>query len=144
MLQHCSDVFQLLSNVTERSIILFEDIDVAFGASDSDSRSMSHSRTKVTFSDLFNALDGVVAQTDSLVIMTTNHVEKLDPAMIRPGRIDVREHFSHVKASEAEQAYVLFIGHEKGARRFGEKAETKLWTMADVQKELLMMMPKGT
>ena len=43
--------------------------------------------TGPTLSGLLNALDGIIELTGSIVIMTTNHVEKLDPALIRPGRI---------------------------------------------------------
>jgi len=39
---------------------------------------------------LLNVLDGVVDSPGRIVIMTTNHVEHLDPALIRPGRIDKR------------------------------------------------------
>lgn len=40
-------------------------------------------------SDILNALDGLVVSHGRIIIMTTNHVEKLDPAMVRPGRIDL-------------------------------------------------------
>merc|ERR1712224_561737 len=37
---------------------------------------------------VLNVLDGVVDSPGRIVIMTTNHPEKLDPALIRPGRIN--------------------------------------------------------
>lgn len=37
---------------------------------------------------LLNVLDGVVDTPGRIVIMTTNQVDVLDPALIRPGRID--------------------------------------------------------
>lgn len=43
----------------------------------------------MTFSGLLNALDGVRSQEGRILIMTTNHREKLDPALLRPGRADV-------------------------------------------------------
>ncbi len=45
----------------------------------------------VTFSGLLNALDGVAASEERIVFMTTNHFERLDPALIRPGRVDVKQ-----------------------------------------------------
>lgn len=39
---------------------------------------------------LLNVLDGVVDTPERIVVMTTNHPEILDPALIRPGRIDQR------------------------------------------------------
>lgn len=47
-------------------------------------------RSGVTFSGLLNAIDGVASQEGRLFFMTTNHIEKLDPALIRPGRCDVK------------------------------------------------------
>ena len=46
-------------------------------------------RSRLSFNGLLNALDGVGAQEGRLVFLTTNHREKLDPALIRPGRCDV-------------------------------------------------------
>ena len=43
---------------------------------------------KLNLSGLLNVLDGVVETPGRLVIMTTNHPEDLDPALIRPGRVD--------------------------------------------------------
>lgn len=43
---------------------------------------------KLSLSGLLNVLDGVVDSPGRIVIMTTNHPELLDPALIRPGRID--------------------------------------------------------
>lgn len=38
--------------------------------------------------DILNAFDGVVEISDVIIIMTTNHLEKIDPAFLRPGRTD--------------------------------------------------------
>ena len=43
-----------------------------------------------SLSDLLNGLDGVLGLDDVVVLMTTNHPEKLDGALIRDGRVDVR------------------------------------------------------
>ena len=43
---------------------------------------------ELNLSGLLNVLDGVVDSPGRILIMTTNHVEQLDPALIRPGRID--------------------------------------------------------
>lgn len=40
-----------------------------------------------------NLIDGVIETKGRIIVMTTNHVHKLDPALIRPGRIDVRIEF---------------------------------------------------
>mmetsp|Transcript_6007 Transcript_6007/g.11452 ORF Transcript_6007/g.11452 Transcript_6007/m.11452 type:complete len:274 (-) Transcript_6007:420-1241(-) len=43
---------------------------------------------KLDLAGLLNVLDGVVDCPNRILIMTTNHPEKLDAALIRPGRID--------------------------------------------------------
>jgi ATP-dependent 26S proteasome regulatory subunit len=45
-------------------------------------------KEKLSLYDLLNIFDGILPLTDSVIIMTTNHFEKLDPALIRPGRFN--------------------------------------------------------
>jgi len=45
-------------------------------------------RDTLNLSGLLNVLDGVVDTPGRILVMTSNHPEKLDPALIRPGRID--------------------------------------------------------
>lgn len=45
---------------------------------------------KPTLSTLLNFIDGIDSPEGIIVIMTTNHMEKLDPALLRDGRIDMR------------------------------------------------------
>jgi chaperone BCS1 len=50
------------------------------------------SKSAVTLSGLLNMLDGVSSQEGRILIMTTNHIEHLNEALIRPGRSDKRIH----------------------------------------------------
>ena len=59
----------------------------------------------MTFSGFLNALDGVASGEERLIFMTTNHVDKLDPALIRPGRVDLIE---KIDDATPEQAQILF------------------------------------
>lgn len=86
----------LLNNAPLRSIILLEDIDAIFV--DRTSMQQQQSMRTVTFSGLLNALDGVRSQEGRILMMTTNHREKLDPALLRPGRADV-----HVELNYASE-----------------------------------------
>jgi hypothetical protein len=45
----------------------------------------------VTFSGLLNILDGAVSSEERLIFMTTNYVDRLDSALVRPGRIDLAQ-----------------------------------------------------
>ena len=47
------------------------------------------SKDKLTLDILLNILDGILTTSGQIIIMTTNHKEILDKALIRPGRIDV-------------------------------------------------------
>ncbi|KAH6682387.1 mitochondrial chaperone BCS1 [Plectosphaerella plurivora] len=49
---------------------------------------------RLSLSGLLNILDGVASQEGRVLIMTTNHIEKLDRALIRPGRVDMIVQFS--------------------------------------------------
>ena len=51
-----------------------------------------------SLSELLNGLQGVIPLDDVIVLITTNHPEKLDPALIRDGRVDRRilvDYFNH-------------------------------------------------
>lgn len=76
-------IADLLQKTPPRSLILIEDIDAFFVA-----RDKQDLRIEVSFSGLLNALDGVAAQEGRIVFLTTNHLDRLDRALIRPGRID--------------------------------------------------------
>lgn len=81
--------------ITNR-IYIFEDIDCSgdlvynrtmIKKDDDKSNNISFT-SKLTMSDVLNCLDGIIELEKAIIIMTTNHIEKLDPALIRPGRIN--------------------------------------------------------
>lgn len=86
-----------LNDAPPSSIILLEDIDGIFVERSAVEKKKR--RRAVTFSGLLNALDGVRSQEGRVLFMTTNHREKLDPAILRPGRADYQvklNYASHV------------------------------------------------
>ncbi|ODN83214.1 hypothetical protein, variant [Cryptococcus amylolentus CBS 6039] len=60
----------------------------------------------VTISGLLNALDGVSSQEGCVIIATTNHLERLDPALIREGRFDNHIHFTFLIPRQAHDLYI--------------------------------------
>ncbi|RYP43228.1 hypothetical protein DL768_010022 [Monosporascus sp. mg162] len=54
---------------------------------------------------LLNVLDGVVSREGRIILMTSNLLEKLDEALLRPGRIDRKVYLGHIEASGAEQMF---------------------------------------
>lgn len=52
---------------------------------------------------LLNLLDGLLAGHGRIIIMTTNHVDRLDAALIRPGRIDVKIHMDYIDFDQCKR-----------------------------------------
>lgn len=69
------------------SIIFIDEID-AIGTKRYDSNSGGEREIQRTMLELLNQLDGFDARGDVKVILATNRIDCLDPALIRPGRID--------------------------------------------------------
>ncbi|KZV62260.1 P-loop containing nucleoside triphosphate hydrolase protein [Peniophora sp. CONT] len=63
----------------------------------------------LTLSGLLNALDGLAASEGRLLFATTNHLEKLDPALCRPGRMDVWIEFKNASKWQAKGLFQNFF-----------------------------------
>ncbi|KAF5346690.1 hypothetical protein D9756_010360 [Leucocoprinus leucothites] len=63
----------------------------------------------LSLSGLLNALDGVAAAEGRLLFATTNHLERLDPALSRPGRMDVWIEFRNASKWQAEALFRNFF-----------------------------------
>ena len=70
----------------------------------------SANKDKLDLAGLLNVLDGVVDTPDRIVIMTTNHPEKLDAALIRPGRIDKKIYLGYLGYDSALQMIHHYFG----------------------------------
>lgn len=129
----------LLSHAPPRSLLLLEDIDgaVAAGVDFKDSKlhtSLQGYNGRLTFSGLLNALDGVAASDERIIFMTTNHVDKLPPALIRPGRVDLKIYVGLATPSQLERMYLRFFpGETEKAIQFAEILEKTPLSMAEVQ-----------
>merc|ERR1712227_1128139 len=74
------------------SIVFIDEID-AVGTKRYDSNSGGEREIQRTMLELLNQLDGFDSRGDVKVIMATNRIDSLDPALIRPGRIDRKIEF---------------------------------------------------
>jgi chaperone BCS1 len=135
-------------DVPENSMILFEDIDgmraghrrakaVSEDVSSAAEREDAVNRTGVTLSGLLNVLDGFHAPENVVYVMTTNHIEVLDSALLRPGRIDYRLFLGDATESQRAELYHRFFpdATHAAARTFAEAHSAK--TMAEFQGLLL-------
>lgn len=101
-----SHLLLAFKNVQPYSIILLEDIDcnTNFHCRDDDTSATSVNNSGVSLSALLNTLNGAIPLDSCLVFITTNHIEKLDPAIYRDGRVDHRIEVKEIQA-EVLQSY---------------------------------------
>ena len=146
-----------MNDVPPGSVVLFEDVDCMIASnprshaetpSPSDPREKPERKTVadkfgVTLSGLLNLLDGFHAPDDVLYMMTTNKIEALDPALLRPGRIDYRLYLGVASEEQKLELYRRFFpqAEEFEARTFVE-AHPWAETMADFQGLLLELAEK--
>ena len=87
------------ANTVSDSIIVVEEIDT-FGLADRDNKynvsETINNAQKAKLGSVLGSLDGLISNHGRVIVMTTNHIEELDSALLRPGRIDVKIEFSNV------------------------------------------------
>ncbi|CAL4909820.1 unnamed protein product [Urochloa decumbens] len=103
-----SDLRRLLVGASNRSILVVEDIDCSIDLiqrEEGEKRARSSSAgeendDKVTLSGLLNFVDGLWSTSgeERIIVFTTNYRERLDPALLRPGRMDMHIHMGYCTA----------------------------------------------
>lgn len=81
-----SDLKFLLLQTTAKSVIVIEDLD----------RHLLEKSTAVSLSGILNFMDGILSSScgeERVMVFTMNGKDHVDPAILRPGRIDVHMHF---------------------------------------------------
>lgn len=146
----------LMGNVPSRCILLLEDLDAAFTRSVSrDEKSTgvptvstaeaakaeTTDGSTLSLSGLLNSLDGVAAAEGRLLFATTNHIERLDPALSRPGRMDVWINFTHATKWQAEGIFKCFFPHAPLNNASTSEASSELSEDADAS-QLNLPIPK--
>ncbi|KAL9418142.1 hypothetical protein AB3S75_041041 [Citrus x aurantiifolia] len=103
------DLRQILIATENKSILVVEDIDCCLEMQDRLAKAKAAipdlyrsacnqgNRFQVTLSGLLNFIDGLWSSCgdERIIIFTTNHKDRLDPALLRPGRMDVHIHMSY-------------------------------------------------
>ncbi|KAI3878284.1 hypothetical protein MKX03_017967 [Papaver bracteatum] len=127
-----SQLRKLLVATTSRSVIVIEDIDCSLDLSSRtpnknvstsvNNANASMDTTKngsstVSLSGVLNFVDGLWSSCagERLIIFTTNHKDKLDPALLRPGRMDKHIHLSYCNFNAFKilvKNYLLIEEHE--------------------------------
>ncbi|VVA99461.1 unnamed protein product [Arabis nemorensis] len=94
------DLKRVLLSTTNRSILVIEDIDCNAEVRDREAEKEEDDdkfKGKVTLSGILNFIDGLWSSfgDERIIVFTTNHKERLDPALLRPGRMDVHINMSY-------------------------------------------------
>lgn len=89
------DIIEVRKNIDGVLIVVLEDFDMLFynradESLENDMNSGSNGK-KNNQNATFQLLDGLYSTEDTIYIATTNHIDRLDPAMIRHGRFDIQE-----------------------------------------------------
>ena len=106
-----TNLFEAAKHVEPNSFIIVEDID-DIKASNKRVKKSTPSEGKaigVTLSGLLNVFDGLLSPIGGIFILTTNHKEKLDPALIRPGRVDLHLCVTYATSEQKQLMYNRFF-----------------------------------
>jgi chaperone BCS1 len=121
-----------MATVPAESVVVLEDIDALFNVHREKSETSA-----LSFSGFLNALDGLGAPEDVVFMMTTNHPDRLDPAVLRPGRVDVKCEFKTMSREMAAEYFLTFYEDAGCAQRFADQVVNMLSsqqvTMAQLQ-----------
>lgn len=110
-----NDLIAAFNNTDHDGIIVIEDIDTFTVANDREAPVQlapvlpsAAPQDRITLSGLLNAVDGLAAREGRLLFITSNHAEKIDAALLRPGRIDVVEQIEPLSYSDARRMVAAF------------------------------------
>ncbi len=142
-------LMKAVNHVPSSSVLLFEDIDCMKSSQSrkegpvdngQNAKESAPLQSGVTLSGLLNVLDGLYAPTGVLFVMTTNHIETLDKALLRPGRIDYKLYMGKASDRQKMELFRRFFPDttEAEAREFVE-ASPSAETMAEFQGVLLRL-----
>ncbi|GLT82736.1 hypothetical protein SLE2022_010880 [Rubroshorea leprosula] len=93
-----SDLKRVLLSTTNRSILAIEDMDCGIKLPDRENHWASDKlHRKLTLSGLLNFIDGLWSSCGDakIIVVTTNNKDRLDPSLLRPGRMDVQINLSY-------------------------------------------------
>lgn len=124
MMNSYNSLIQMRKSVKGKIIVLMEDFDFACqnlrseGTGNVNSRGSSmylapvEQITSENQQMIFQLLDGVLSVEDVIYIATTNHIERLDKALIRHGRFDIQVELTGFDEKRAIE-YVKLFGYDK-------------------------------
>jgi mitochondrial chaperone BCS1 len=98
----------LLTTLPEKTILVIEDIGTIFK-----SKEEINSSSRITFGGLLNILDGISSKDGRILFITTNDIDNLSSALLRPGRIDVKFKFDYCNPYQIQKISERILNNEK-------------------------------
>lgn len=144
-----SSLKKLMLRTSNRSILVIEDIDCSIQLPDRKGVMFSKlpdvkpvRDSQFSLSGLLNFIDGLwsCCGDERIIIFTTNHKERLDPALLRPGRMDVHIHMSYLTTDGFKTLaanYLNIHDHHWRFREIKELINDTNVTPAEVAEELM-------
>lgn len=127
---------------SKNGIIVIEDIDAM--------TDVVHIRTKdtknseLTLECFLNLLQGSLTHNGTTFVITTNHIEKLDPALYRDGRFDIKIHLSACDHYQMQTIYKKFFNKEIPEELLKKIPENKITPATLIQKLLPYILKPDT
>ncbi|KAK9108902.1 hypothetical protein Sjap_016962 [Stephania japonica] len=138
-----SNLRNLLVGTSNRSIIVIEDIDCSVELQNRDTapNGRRNGDNQLTLSGLLNVIDGLWSSLgdERIIVFTTNHKDRLDPALLRPGRMDMHIHMSYCNPDGFKLLASNYLGikdHQSFNEIEGLMKEVNV-TPAEVAEELM-------
>lgn len=103
---------EAVSKLRPRTVLVIEDIDAYSVSRDRDHNTATDG--KLSLSGLLNSLDGFETPDGLVTIATSNHADKLDPALVRSGRLDRTFTLDYIAARELERLHAWFYEGVEG------------------------------
>jgi chaperone BCS1 len=138
----------LMLSLPRRSLVLMEDVDAVVPERKSLPKKMvqqnsivggeagKDTQEGITLSGLLNCMDGITAPDGAVMVMTTNHPELIDPALLRPGRVDIRVDFGTATREQIERMCKR-LNPNRLLNGEADRMISQELTTAEVQAELL-------
>merc|ERR1712061_134806 len=92
---------------------------------------------KLTLANLLEVLDGVMEMEGRMLVITTNYPEKLDKALIRPGRIDMKVNFGPMRGKGITDMFKHYFEMDPPVTVHVERLPERKWTPAEVTQVFL-------
>ena len=87
---------------------------------DEDKKQPSISKHKITLGEVLELLDGISEPDDRIIIFTTNQPERLDKALIRPGRIDLQIQFKKLRRVDINNLFKVWFNRDIGKKQLNQ------------------------